>query len=823
MRSGGHPAGARQLGFAQADIRAGSPAENHAERSPPMLEISAAGGTAAPTVLCVPRKRETSPLHIRPRTADTYPGAKYGVGTGAGRSRAGHGRRGAFIDEEHGMTDVGGRRSRRDLQPGGQKRLGEWLLVGGHLTPEQLEQVVAEKKQKPEATLGQLCVDLGFLSREELDHLLTRFGKRLPIGEMLVQAGHISHAQLHRALMTQRREGGRVGEILLRLGLVTEELLYGLMAAQYNLPFISIAATTPDPQLRRFVGKTYAAQNRLVPVSLLGPRLTVAMSDPGLRGCAEELRRATDLEIIPLLTSPSDLGAFFGALYGETLEDVLSARQKGAGAVAEASGSVATPAEIADRSVDGGAPQGGVLDPLAAPTVDLEVIEEEKLDFAKSKYLVQVEDSPIVQTLVQTVISRALTLGASDIHLEADVSGPRLRFRVDGLLREHPLGGRQDELFRANYRSVISRIKILGHMDIAEKRRPQDASFRMVTRRSGKVSTVDFRLATLPGRFGEGMVIRILDELKAPRALESLGLSPDVQEAFRALIQRSMGIILITGPTGSGKSSTLYGALRTIHRPELKILTVEDPIEFTHPGIVQTEVNASIENTFARFLRAFLRQDPDVIMVGEIRDTETAEMAVRAAQTGHLLLSTLHTTNATAAVQRLLDLYDDSNGLASVLIGVMAQRLVRKICVECREEYTPDRELLLQWFRTPPSDVRWTRGRGCDACGGAGYAGRIVVSELWIPLAYEATLISRRASGEELRKEALRRMPNMAEDALQKAVEGLTTLEEAFRVVPFEDLEHIKANGLLRANSVASLRAIGATAADPPPDVEQAA
>ena len=723
------------------------------------------------------------------------------------------------------MTDSSGRRSRRDLQPGGQKRLGEWLLVGGHLTPEQLEQVVARKKQRPEATLGQLCVDLGFLSREELDHLLTRFGKRLPIGEMLVQAGHINHAQLHRALMTQRRDGGRVGEILLRLGLVAEDVLYGLMAAQYNLPFISIRDTVPEVGLRRFVGKAYAAQNRLVPVSFLGQRLTVAMSDPSLRGCAEELHRATDLEIIPILTSPSDLAAFFMALYGETLDDVLSARQKGGGATAGAdvSGGAATPAGIADRSVDGGAPQGGALDPPAAPTVDLEVIEEEKLDFAKSKYVVQVEDSPVVQTLVQTVISRALTLGASDIHLEADVAGPRLRFRVDGLLREHPLGGRQDELFQANYRSVISRMKILAHMDITEKRRPQDAGFRMVTRRNGKVSTVDFRLATLPGRFGEGMVIRILDELKAPRALESLGLSPDVREAFRALVHRSMGIILITGPTGSGKSSTLYAALRTIHRPELKILTAEDPIEFTHPGIVQTEVNASIENTFARFLRAFLRQDPDVIMIGEIRDGETAEMALRAAQTGHLLLSTLHTTNATGAVQRLLDLHDDPNGLAAVLIGVMAQRLVRKVCPNCREEYVPDRDLLLQWFRTPPSDVRWMRGRGCAVCGGAGYAGRIVVSELWIPSVHEITLINRRASGEEIRKEALRRMPNMAEDAMLKAVEGLTTLEEAFRVVPFEDIEHIKANGLRRASPVESLREISATAIALAPDVDQAA
>jgi type II secretory ATPase GspE/PulE/Tfp pilus assembly ATPase PilB-like protein len=700
--------------------------------------------------------------------------------------------------------ELDGLRRGPEVRSGGQKRLGEWLVEGGHLTTGQLDQCLAQQKLNPGMAFGQVCVNLGFLKREQLDYLLTRFGKRLPIGEMLVQAGHLDHAQLHQALMTQKRDGGRVGEILLRLGLVKEDVLYGFLASQFNLPYVPVGGSTPQLGLRQFVGKAYAAQNRLVPVSLVGRRLTVAMSDPGLRGCAEELRRTTGLEIVPVLTSPSDLAAFFGALYGETLEEVLSGRQKGS-AAAEPAGARNATAGKADASAERGAHDAAAETAVAAPAVDLEVVEEEKIDFAKSKYQATVEDSPVVQTLVQTIISRALTLGASDIHLEADVAGPRLRFRVDGLLREHPLGGQQDEVLRVNYRSVISRIKILAHMDIAEKRRPQDASFRMVTRRAGRVSTVDFRIATLPGRFGEGMVIRILDELKAPRALESLGLSPDVQAAFTALINRPMGIILITGPTGSGKSSTLYAALRTIHRPELKILTVEDPIEFTHPGIVQAEVNTALENTFARFLRAFLRQDPDVIMVGEIRDGETAEIAVRAAQTGHLLMSTMHTNNSTAAAQRLLDLHDDPNGLASVLVGVMAQRLVRKVCPKCMTQYDPAPATLREWFSEPPRDARWMRGRGCEACDGSGFSGRVIVAELWIPSAYEITLINRRASGEEIRKEALQRMPNLAEDALRKAQAGLTTLEEAFRVVPYEDIQHIRASGILRPSPAVRL------------------
>jgi len=691
-------------------------------------------------------------------------------------------------DETHEPRDASGPQE----LPEPQKRLGEWLVEEGHITPEQLEHALVVQRSDPETQLGQICVDLGFLRRDDLDYLLTRYGKRRPIGELLVEAGYINHCQLHKALAMQRREGGRIGEILLREGLIDEVKLYSLLAPQYNLPFVPIRETRADPLLARIVAKSYAAQNRLVPISLLARRLTVALTEPSLRGAVEDLRRATGYEVMPFLTYPSDLALFFEALYGEPLSAVLRSRLGGgAPGREEDAPEVDETAEADDPAFEEPAEEAP-----ADVSVDLEVLEEEQVDFAKSKYTVHVEDSPVVQTLVQTIISRSLTLGARDIHLEADVEGPRLRYRVDGLLRDQSLGAREDKQFRQNYRSVLSRLKILAHMDITEKRRPQDASFRMVVRRNGRTSTVDFRLSTISGRQGEGMVIRVLDELKAPQALDSLGLTPQMQEVFTTLIRRPMGIILITGPTGSGKSSTLYGALRTLYRPELKILTVEDPIEYTHPGIVQTEVNPAIENTFARFLRAFLRQDPDVIMVGEIRDGETAEMAIRAAQTGHLLLSTLHTTDSTSAPRRLLDLHNDPNGLATVLAGVMAQRLARRVCPDCREEYQPDEATLREWLPRPAPQYQWLHGRGCATCDGTGYAGRVAVAELWIPSAYEVTLIGRHATGDEIRAEALKRMPCMGEDAFFKAAAGLTTLEEARRVVPYEDIVFIREHGV---------------------------
>lgn len=703
----------------------------------------------------------------------------------------------------------------------GLKKFGQILVDEGHLTRDQVEEVLAEQEKKPEVPFGKIAIDRGFLTRDQLAYLLKRYGKTLPIGEMLINAQLITRSQLGEALVIQNREGGRLGEILVREGFVTEQDLYEVLGWQFNFPFVPLSHLEPDKSLKAYVNPAYAAQHRVVPIAVLGRRLTVALSDPTRTLCLQDLAGMTHLEIDAVLATESDVAGIYERLYGRELSKELANRRGGRFAstpgkigwhdVAAQTIGEAEPGQSQQLYDDSSADtqplrRGGVGIPDSEDVtasditssleeeLDLELVEEASLELPRSHYVHNAGDSPVVKTLVQKIIARALKLRASDIHFEINVARPRLRLRIDGVLHDHDIGGLSD-VFKTNYRSVISRLKILSHMDISEKRRPQDGSFRLITRRSGKVSSVDFRLATLPSRFGEGMVVRILDQLKAPDSLENLGLTQFVLDRFKGLIQRPTGILLITGPTGSGKSSTLYAALRTLYRPELKILTAEDPIEFTHPGVCQAEVNPTIGNTFARYLRSFLRQDPDVIMLGEIRDSETAEMAMRAAQTGHLLMSTLHTNNATASIQRLLDLVDDPNGIASTLAGVMAQRLVRRVCRRCAEPKPPPAEILKEWFLEPPADVPWLRGKGCDLCNNSGYSGRIAIAELWIPRADEVILINKRASAESLRTSALKQMPSLAEDALLKAMLGTTTLEEALRVVPYEDVVQVRRSG----------------------------
>jgi type IV pilus assembly protein PilB len=339
-------------------------------------------------------------------------------------------------------------------------------------------------------------------------------------------------------------------------------------------------------------------------------------------------------------------------------------------------------------------------------------------------------------------------------------------------------------------REIISRIKILGDLDITERRRPQDGSFRAAVGREGVRSKIDFRISIVPGYYGENVVLRILDSRNAPKNIDELGFSSRINESLHKLLKRNTGIVLVTGPTGSGKSTTLYGSLMSAYRPGIKILTAEDPIEYVYDKITQCEVNASIGNTFANFIRAFLRQDPEIILVGEIRDSETAEMSFRAAQTGHLVLSTLHTNDALGTVPRLLDLGIDPGLIGSCLAGVLAQRLIRRVCPECKREYKPSEDLLKEFFQKPPSDVRWVSGQKCSQCNHTGYRGRLAVAELWTPSEKDLILINKRADADELRKSAHESGSTvlMAEDAMAKLREEKTNLEELIRTLPFSSI-----------------------------------
>jgi type IV pilus assembly protein PilB len=365
------------------------------------------------------------------------------------------------------------------------------------------------------------------------------------------------------------------------------------------------------------------------------------------------------------------------------------------------------------------------------------------------------------------------------------------RFRIDGVLQELPLGSLAEQI-DLDRGKILSRLKILSKLDIAEKRRPQDGSFRARVELDGEAASVDFRISIIPGYYGENAAIRILDPRALPQSVDALGLAEPVTVGLRQLLRSPTGIILVTGPTGSGKSTTLFATLKSLYRPGIKILTAENPIEYVCDGFSQHEVNERLGNTFAKYLKAFLRHDPDVIMLGEIRDSETAELAFQAAQTGHLVLSTLHTNDAVGALTRLWDLGVDANLIASSLLGALAQRLVRQVCSECEELYTPSPDLLAELFEVPPTDILWYRGRGCRACNFTGYRGRLVLSELWSPGDGDVVLINRGAPIEDIRAHARRTMRSMAEDAVEKLRQGRTSLEELIRALPHATLRGLR-------------------------------
>ena len=514
------------------------------------------------------------------------------------------------------------------------------------------------------------------------------------------------------------------------------------LSAQLNVPFIDLEKVTIDRGLARLINRSYARRHSLLPIAQVGRTVTVAMDDPTAEAVIDDLMRLTGLAIT-VVTAPSRaIQRAFRRLYDGTPE---TGERLGNDVVAEVQVPVTThgPSMLFDE-----------------------------------------QTSRRADELFRQILSRALENHCSDIHLEMLPSGLHVRHRVDGVLRQPDFGSLQDSLDH-NMREIMSRIKILATLDIAERRRPQDGSFQVTVERAGSKVTIDLRVSVIPSYSGESVVIRILDRTRAPRSITELDLSPTVSRRLEELLQRTTGIFLVTGPTGSGKSTTLYAVLMKLHRPEIRILTAENPVEYVYDELSQSEVNDAIGNTFATYLRAFLRHDPEIIMVGEIRDQETAEMAFRAAQTGHLLLSTLHTNSAIATLPRLLDLKIESSLIASSLIGVMSQRLVRRTCLSCRQPYTPSPHVLNEFFQPEPVLLKFYQGAGCAECGFTGYKGRMIVADLWVPDDQDAVLITRQAPFDEIRESAQRTTFSMAQDAHERLVAGLTTPEELLRVLPY--------------------------------------
>ena len=595
------------------------------------------------------------------------------------------------------------------------------------------------------------------------------------LGQLLLDAGCVTSAQLHEALARQQETRQPLGRILFERQVISEETLLKFLGQQYGLATAYPFPADVAPRLANCVPRDWAQQHAAVPLSRVGRRLTVAVADPANLHVLDELRFRTGLQVIPVIALESDIRQCIRALYER--------RDHGG-----PDGSP-QPASTHDADSLAGAHHSSSDSLRNVHRVDSILQSEEMtalLDKASSslRYAqpeadpeASVEEESPVARLVQTILDRAAATDVSDVHLEPYESAVRVRFRLDGVLHTvmtYSLGLRN---------AVISRLKILSHLDIAERRLPQDGR---MTLELGPRRTVDVRLSVLPSLHGEKAVLRLLNRTGQLVDLPALGLDATDTETFLGALERPHGMILVTGPTGSGKTTTLYSALQVLNTPDVNIVTVEDPVEYHFTGITQVQIKEEIGLGFAQILRAFLRQDPDIMMVGEIRDLETAQIAVRAALTGHRVLSTLHTHDAVRAVTRLLEMGVAPFMVASSVSVIVAQRLVRRLCPGCRrpdDRFSRDqlRELGFTEEETPA--VTPVRGQGCAACHGTGYKGRIGLFEV-LPVSerFRFRILERQTAG-QLKQQALADgVKTIRRSGLDKIKEGLTTVEEVVSV-----------------------------------------
>ena len=564
------------------------------------------------------------------------------------------------------------------------------------------------------------------------------------LGDILIEQGLVTREQYAHALEKHRqlRTDQRLQDMLVQLNLVNEKQLARALSEQWQVPFIDLAETPPDPSCVRRLAPDVALRLKCVPVCRKNSRLVLAMRDPLDIYAVDEVRLITAEDVEPCFASYEEIvGIITGqATSGRGLDETLDRMMK---------------------DIDG------------APGAEEAATEDEEIATDQLRELSN--EAPII-SLANLIIQRCIQDKASDLHIEPARSQVRVRFRIDGILHDAMV------LPKKVQAQLISRFKIMADMDIAQKRAPQDGR---ITRNVGG-KQFDFRVSTLPGFHGEKVVLRVLDKMSLSLGLAKLGFLPTMMEQFEMLFGRSYGIILVTGPTGSGKTTTLYSVLSRLNTGDKNILTIEDPVEYELDGITQVQVNPAAGLTFATGLRTMLRQDPNIIMVGEIRDPETAQIAIESALTGHLVLATLHTNDAPGAVTRFIDMGIEPFLVASSVIGVLAQRLLRTIDGRCKETYHPPldaiRRLGLKIEDT--EQVTFSRGAGCDHCKQTGYRGRTGVYEMMVVHDELRDMILKRASTHELRRAAIAGgMGTLKDDALQKVLLGITTLEESARVL----------------------------------------
>ena len=594
---------------------------------------------------------------------------------------------------------------------------------------------------------------------------------RKKIGECLVQAGLITEADLQAALVEHKRSGERLGAVLVRMNLATERQIAKALAYQLGFSYVNLAENPPDPTAVVLIPKDVALKRTCIAIALEKNLLTVAMSDPLLFTLVQDLEFQTGYRIKQVVATRAEIVEAIHAGY----PDKALARVSNQGGL-----SVPGRGRPAGANPDA-AGQGGMLTTFVegAPAAGGGLVkrpEEEIFEQAAGAKTGTADTAPIID-LVDLVIKSALKSRASDIHIEPTETNVVVRHRLDGLLKEVM------DLPKWVHEGLIAPMKIMGGMDIAEKRLPQDGRIRC---QSEDGQEVDFRASTLRTIFGEKIVLRVLDHRKGVPPLEELGFSASALETLRHFLRHQHGMILVVGPTGSGKTTTLCSALTSVRSERTNIITIEDPVEYQIPGVNQTQINDKIKLTFASALRSILRQDPDVVLLGEIRDQETARIAMQAAQTGHLVLSTLHTDDAPSCVTRLTDIGIEPYVTASALIGVVAQRLMRRLCSHCRRPYTPDPETLraMSVTEAEAATITFYHAVGCDHCNQTGYRGRVGIYEIMHVTDKLRRLISQRGSEAGLRDAALGDgMMSLGEDGLMKVKAGVTTPEELLRVV----------------------------------------
>ncbi|QYK49243.1 MAG: Flp pilus assembly complex ATPase component TadA [Phycisphaeraceae bacterium] len=568
-------------------------------------------------------------------------------------------------------------------------------------------------------------------------------GSKPRVGELLVADGAITESQLTRALTEQRSSGQMLGEMLVTQGVISQQTLVRALSKCLGTRCVTLRHGLIDPTLLSLVGEEEAERLHAIPMFKVRDTLTVAMAEPQSLPTIDRLRQLTKCrKIRPVLALEANIREYVKKYAGGNVD------------------------------VD------AFLTSLAEQ--DVEVVERETVDEGPATDLDKlVAGSPIVN-LVNVALLTAVKDRGSDIHIEPDKRGTRIRYRKDGMLRDlmKPPQGM--------HAAIVSRVKVIGRMDIAEKRLPQEGRVRIVA--EGR--EIDLRVSSMPTLLGEKIVIRILDKQNLKVKLEELGFDPDAMKRFKGVLKQPHGLVLVTGPTGSGKTTTLYSALDLLRSPEVNILTVEDPVEYQLDGVNQIQVQDQIGLGFARALRSILRQDPDIIMVGEIRDEETARVAVQAALTGHGVLATLHTNDAVGAVARLLDMHVEPYLLSSALNGVVAQRLARTICAACRTKYYPTPEVLADAGLASMVGRPFQKGGGCPQCHDSGFQGRLGVYEVVEITEQMRRLVHNRASSQMLREQAARDgAMSLRQSGVQLALAGKTSLEEVLRVTRTDDAD----------------------------------